>query len=175
VDTGQTTLTTDQRGVSRPQGQGDDIGAYELVQAPYRPDAQIKLAGDPLYTGIGVFNTNGAGQTIMTTTAPGNRATFPLKFVNDGTHSDAIAIKGCKSSSGFTVKYFKGKTNITTNVTAGAYKTPTLAEGASQVLKLTIAVSSAATGGAIDTCAVTASSNHTPTQKDMVKAKVTVG
>jgi hypothetical protein len=43
------------------------------------------------------------------------------------------------------------------------------------VLKLTIAVSSAATGGAIDTCAVTASSNHTPTQKDMVKAKVTVG
>jgi uncharacterized repeat protein (TIGR01451 family) len=33
VDAGQTTLTTDQRGVSRPQGPADDIGAFELVQA----------------------------------------------------------------------------------------------------------------------------------------------
>ena len=30
IDAGQTTLATDQRGVSRPQGSADDIGAYEL-------------------------------------------------------------------------------------------------------------------------------------------------
>jgi CSLREA domain-containing protein len=30
VDAGNTTLTTDQRGVSRPQGSADDIGAFEL-------------------------------------------------------------------------------------------------------------------------------------------------
>jgi GTPase len=68
-----------------------------------------------------------------------------------------------------------GKTNVTTKVTAGTYKTGKLAAGASQVLQLQIAVSSKATAGKIDTCAVTASSNHAPTRKDVVKAKVKVG
>ena len=78
-------------------------------------------------------------------------------------------------SSGFAVKYFKGTTNVTTNVSAGTYKTGTLAAGASQVLILQITVSSTATAGKIDTCAVTASSAAAPTKQDVVKAKVKVG
>ncbi|MCB0241692.1 MAG: hypothetical protein KDH08_24380, partial [Anaerolineae bacterium] len=35
IDAGDTTLTTDQRGVARPQGAADDIGAFE-VSAPLR-------------------------------------------------------------------------------------------------------------------------------------------
>jgi hypothetical protein len=176
VDTGQTTLTTDQRGVSRPQGSADDIGAYELVQAPaYRPDAQIKLGGDTSYLGVRVFDTTGVGQTRTTTTTPGKSATFELRFVNTGTHADSIAVHGCKSSSGFAVKYFKGTTNVTTSVTAGGYKTATLAAGASQVLALKIAVSPTAIAGKLDTCAVTASSNAAPTKQDVVKARVKAG
>jgi hypothetical protein len=176
VDTGQTTLTTDQRGVSRPQGSADDIGAYELVQAPtYRPDAQIKLAGDASYLGVRVFDTTGAGQTRTTNTASGKSATFDVRFVNAGTHSDSIAIHGCKSSSGFAVKYFKGTTNVTASVTAGTYRTATLAVGASQVLALKIAVSPTAIAGKLDTCAVTASSHAAPTKQDVVKARVKAG
>jgi hypothetical protein len=176
VDTGQTTLTTDQRGVSRPQGSADDIGAYELVQAPaYRPDAQIKLAADTSYLGVRVFDTTGAGQTRTTTTASGKSATFDLRFVNAGNHSDAISVHGCKSSSGFTVKYLKGTTNVTTRVTAGTYKTATLAAGASQVLALKIAVSPTASPGKLDSCAVTANSNAAPTKQDVVRARVKVG
>ena len=147
----------------------------QKFQDPYQPDAQIKLASDPSYLGVGIVNTTGAGQTRSATTAAGKSATFDLKFVNAGTNSGRIAVKGCKSSTGFTVQYLKGTTNVTTNVTAGTYKTATLAPGASQVLKLKIAVSPTATAGQIDTCAVTASSAGASTSKDVVKAKVQVG
>jgi uncharacterized repeat protein (TIGR01451 family) len=43
VDAGQTTLTIDQRGVSRPQGPADDIGAFELVQAPASADLGVAI------------------------------------------------------------------------------------------------------------------------------------
>ena len=162
-----------------PTGTNSTFGTASVVltytQPAYQPDAQIKLASDTDYLGVGIVNSTGAGQTRTTTAARGQSTTFDLRFVNAGTHSDAIAVKGCKSSSGFTVKYFKGKTNVTTKVTAGTYKTGKLAAGASQVLQLQIAVSSKATAGKIDTCAVTASSNHAPTRKDVVKAKVRVG
>jgi hypothetical protein len=162
-----------------PTGTNSTFGtaAVLLTYTPraYQPDAQIKLAGDSSYLGVGIINTTGAGQTRSTTTAPGNSATLDLRFVNAGTHSDAIAVQGCKSSAGFTVKYFKGATNVTTAVTAGTYKSGKLAAGASQVLELKIAVLSTATAGKIDSCAVTATSNAAPTRKDVVKAKVKVG
>lgn len=151
-----------------------DNDRIEKFQDPHQPDAQIKLGSDTSYLGVGIINTTGAGQTRTTTTPPGKSKTFELRFVNAGTRSDAIAVKGCKSSTGFTVQYFKGTTNVTTNVTAGTYKTGTLAAGANQVLRLKIAVSSTATAGKIDTCAVTASSNHASTRKDVVKARVNV-
>jgi hypothetical protein len=163
-------------GVSVPgaSGNGQVTITYSTPPA-YQPDAQIKRAGDTSYRGVGIINTTGASQTRTTTTAPGKSASFDLRFVNAGTHSEAIAVSGCKSSAGFTVKYFKGTTNVTSSVTAGTYKTATLPEGASRVLKLNVAVSSTASPGTLDTCAVTASSNAAPTKKDVVKAKVKVG
>lgn len=160
--------------VPSPSGNGQVTITYSTLPA-YQPDAQVKLASDTSYLGVGIFNTTGAGQTRTTTTAPGKSATFDLRLVNAGTHSDAIAVKGCNSLSGLTVKYFKGTTDVTTEVTAGTYKTRTLAAGASRMLKLKIAVSSTATAGKTHTCAVTASSNAAPTSQDVVKAKVKVG
>jgi len=37
TDTGGTPITTDQRGVARPQGSSCDIGAYEFEPPPYQP------------------------------------------------------------------------------------------------------------------------------------------
>ena len=110
-----------------PTGTNSTFGTASVVltytQPAYQPDAQIKLASDTDYLGVGIVNSTGAGQTRTTTAARGQSTTFDLRFVNAGTHSDAIAVKGCKSSSGFTVNYSKGKTNVTTKVTAGTYKT----------------------------------------------------
>ncbi|MCP4418506.1 MAG: hypothetical protein GY805_17955, partial [Chloroflexi bacterium] len=56
IDAGDTALTTDQRGISRPQGAADDIGAFELVQydcaiEPWIVDEEADLNG-----AIGCFN-----------------------------------------------------------------------------------------------------------------------
>jgi hypothetical protein len=140
-----------------------------------QPDAQIKLASDTSYLGAGVFNLTGAGQTRTTTTAPGKRATFDLRFANAGSASDSIGVLGCTGSGAFKSQYFQGNTNVTSAVTAGSYNTGKLAVGAGQVLKLKIAVSSTATTGKVFTCAVLASSQAAPSHRDVVKAKIKVG
>jgi uncharacterized repeat protein (TIGR01451 family)/CSLREA domain-containing protein len=71
-----TTITTDQRGVSRPQGSGCDIGAFELV--PPQADLSITKSGAPnpvvsgnrlTYT-ITVTNEGPQGATGVTVTDP---------------------------------------------------------------------------------------------------------
>ncbi|MEZ4620918.1 MAG: Ig-like domain-containing protein [Caldilineaceae bacterium] len=56
IDTGSTNLTTDQRGVARPLGSGDDIGAYEW-------ENRAPIAADDAYTT--------EEDTILTVAAPG--------------------------------------------------------------------------------------------------------
>jgi len=47
TDAGGTPITTDQRGVTRPQGSGCDIGAYELVRPFIEVEIDIKPGSDP--------------------------------------------------------------------------------------------------------------------------------
>lgn len=59
-------LATDQRGVSRPQGTSDDIGAFELEVASAAPNLKVEGAGVSLVNGNKinvpvVFTSNGAG------------------------------------------------------------------------------------------------------------------
>src|SRR5262249_10530799 len=46
----------------------------------HQPDAQVKLASDPSYLGVGIVNATGAGQTRTTTAARGTSATLELRF-----------------------------------------------------------------------------------------------
>ncbi len=59
-----TTITTDQRGVNRPQGSGCDIGAFELVQ----PGADLAIT------------KSGAPNPVVS----GNRLTYTLTITNNG-------------------------------------------------------------------------------------------
>jgi Ca2+-binding RTX toxin-like protein len=66
INAGDTTLTTDQRGIARPQGAADDIGAFEFVPPPNSPpvatnDSFSGTEDTPL-TGNAITNTtpNGA-------------------------------------------------------------------------------------------------------------------
>jgi uncharacterized repeat protein (TIGR01451 family) len=82
-----TTITTDQRGVSRPQGAGCDIGAFELV--PPGADLSITKSGSPTpvvsgnkltYT-LTVTNNGPQGATGVTVTDP----------LPDSVHFDSVA------------------------------------------------------------------------------------
>jgi uncharacterized repeat protein (TIGR01451 family) len=59
-----TTITTDQRGISRPQGPGCDIGAFELV--PPKADLAITKSGEP------------------NRVVSGNRLTYTVTITNNG-------------------------------------------------------------------------------------------
>jgi hypothetical protein len=157
-----------------PKDTNADVSASTGKQLPYQPDAQIKLGGDKSYLGLGVFNATGALQTRSSIQHRGHSATFDIKLVNAVLRSDTLALKGCASSPGFTVRYLLGTTDVTAEVTAGTYTTGTLAPAASQKLKLTITVSPTASVGTTDTCQVTASSVTQPKRQDVVKSKVKV-
>jgi hypothetical protein len=66
INAGNTTLTTDQRGIARPQGAADDIGAFELVPPPNSPPVarndSFTTNEDTALTGNVITNTtpNGA-------------------------------------------------------------------------------------------------------------------
>jgi hypothetical protein len=165
--------STDQRGVKRPQGRACDIGAFEW--APRRqPDAQIKLATDSSFAGVGLWNTTATGQTRSTSAARGHSRTFDLRFRNDGLVAGRISANGCHSSTRFNVRYFKGSSDVTSSVVDGSYRTPTLRNHAASSLMLKIAVGSAASIGATKSCAVRASSVAAPARADLVKARVSV-
>jgi CSLREA domain-containing protein len=72
IDTGDTTLATDQRGVARPQGSADDIGAVE-VQAIYSISGYIRVGNVTPVSGVSVqlSTASGAAGTPVTTDANG--------------------------------------------------------------------------------------------------------
>jgi len=80
-----TTITTDQRGVSRPQGSGCDIGAFELVPQTLIVSIDIKPGELP-----NAVNPQSSGKTpvaVLSTAAfnaPGQVDTASLKFGRTG-------------------------------------------------------------------------------------------
>jgi hypothetical protein len=164
---------TDQRGVRRPQGRRCDNGAFE--GAPRRqPDAEIKLGADSSFLGVGLWNTTATDQTRSASAARTHSRTFDLRFRNDGLLEGRISAKGCRSSSGFNVRYSKGSTDVTSAVVDGSYRTPTLGNHAASSLTLKIAIGPAATIGTTKSCAVRATSVAAPARVDVVKAQVKV-
>ena len=95
------------------------------------------------WTGNNVYNTTAVGQTIRELwfdTTPGwQRWVFGVSIQNDGTSSDRIKVKATGAAlTGWTVKYFRGSTNITSAVVGGSYTTPSLAPGGNHLIKVKV-------------------------------------
>jgi uncharacterized membrane protein len=148
-----------------------------ITYAPpsYRPDGMIKRAtSTETFVGNNIYNTTGANQTRGWSAARGRTREFSVKFGNDGNVGDSYVIKGCGSSAGFTVKYFRGATGITQAVTSGTYRTAQLSAGATTTITLRIHVTSTATMGATKGCVVRAVSGAQNTRVDAAKATLKV-
>lgn len=153
-------------------GENADFAAVRYVSEGYRPDGLIKRASVAAYSGDDVYNSTGNGQTVLTKTKRGRVATFQLKVQNDGTGSDAITVDGCASSRGFVVTYSEGVNDITAPVTAGTYAAAGLAPGQERTLAMSIKVARSVPIGKIKGCPVATTSQTSPTEEDVVLAKV---
>ncbi len=153
-------------------GANAGFAAVRYVSEGYRPDGLIKRASVAAYSGDDVYNSTGNGQTVLTKTKRGRLATFQLKVQNDGTGSDAITVDGCASSRGFVVTYSDGVNDITAPVTAGTYAVAGLAPGQERTLAMSIKVARSVPIGKIKGCPVATTSQTSPTEEDVVLAKV---
>ena len=146
-------------------GLADGLGSYALL----RPDARIgtHLAG-PFNVGNNVYHADGAGEAKTISVQRGHSGTLYADIQNDGLFADTFKVTGPPGAHGFTLTYFHGATNVTSQVTAGTYSTGSLAPAAHLTLKVVIKVAA----GSANTGTFLITARSPGTAPDAVKAIV---
>jgi hypothetical protein len=120
---------------------GRSSGAPPAVaaDAAHQPDARYPT---PIgFVGDNVYGTNGLGQQMYVQAHRGSSATIRLSLQNDGTVAQKLKLHATgAATSGYTVKYLKGTTNITAAVKAGTWKTQSLLPGKAVVVTIKVSV-----------------------------------
>jgi hypothetical protein len=158
-------------------GLSPDIGGGPLNDnaayiVPHRPDALIKTTG--AFRGNDIYS-KGANQGWGLAVPRSQTGTFTIEIQNDGTVADAVQLKGVGSGSGFTVRYLHGGTNVTFQVTHGAFRLQDLAPGASRTVLLEVKVGAGVAVAARRRIAVIATSLGGARLADGVLAIVAAG
>jgi hypothetical protein len=81
----------------------------------YQPDLLIGTGSKGV--GLNIFNTTGSNQKSSFDIKAGKSKTFSITVKNAGRVSDSFVVVGSKSSTKFSVKYYLGKTEITSLMT----------------------------------------------------------
>lgn len=138
-----------------------------------KPDGQIAI-GSGTFVGNNIYNADGTSQTKSKTAGAGTTVTFKVRLQNDGTGaSDKFIVHATgANTTGYTIKYKKGTTNITTAVVNGTYTTANIAVGSSLTIKVVVTIGSSAGHGSSVSRLVTITSFNDSGQKDAVKATV---
>lgn len=141
----------------------------------YRPDGLVSTSNTTGFLGDDLRQGE-AGQTKKVKVARGRSKTFFIRGQNDGDDTDSLRVKGCKSSTGFTVTYLRGasgSTSITNAVVKGTYVLAHVEPDEHVTLRAKIKVLSRARIGSAKSCRIVLTSTGDPTQMDAVIAKVT--
>jgi hypothetical protein len=134
-----------------------------------KPDGRIKLGAGAL-VGNDIYNTTGASQSRTGSAAAGGSITFGISIQNDGSGADSFKVKATGSATTtYTVKYFRGATDISAAVVAGTYQTSSVAPAATYLITAKVTVKATAATGSSVTRLVTISSVGDGTKKDAVK------
>jgi hypothetical protein len=134
----------------------------------YQPDALIKKLPKGHYVGGNVYGPIASQQIKESIARSGKSALARARLQNDGTVADRLSIKGSAGTAKFRISYFAGGRNVTSKVTAGTYKTPSLAPGASFTLRVKVTRTTAANVGNSKTVKVAARSLNQPSRHDAV-------
>ncbi len=101
-------------------GAGNDHEVeHTYTVAHRRPDARVRLLPDRAERGDGVYNGTGTRQATQARAATGRTVTFRLVVENDGTHPEALAVRGGRSAADYRVRYLAGSTDVTALVGRG--------------------------------------------------------
>jgi hypothetical protein len=134
-----------------------------------KPDARIRKGSGKL-VGNNIYNTTGLNQSKVGSAAKGSTISFGISVQNDATNSDAFKVAATgTTTTGYTIKYFHGTTDITAAVVAGTYQTPTLAPTSTFLITAKVKIGSTAASGSTVTRLVTATSVGDGLKKDAVK------
>ena len=122
------------------------------------------------YVGNNVYNTTGTSQSRTGSALRGHYVTFGISIQNDGTNADQFKVKATgTATTRYSVKYYRGTTDITSAVVAGTYTTTTIAKGSTFYITAKVLVKSTATVGSSVTRLVTLTSVGDAAKKDAVK------
>lgn len=86
-----------------------------------RPDVSVGGVGADVYSPV--------GQSTAATSVKANPVSVAFAVDNDGPLADTFRVQGSGGSSLFGVSYFQGGANVTAQVIAGTYTTPSISEG----------------------------------------------
>jgi hypothetical protein len=137
-----------------------------------QPDGRVRVGTAGAFVGDNVYNRTGAGQTSTVAARRGTTITFGLSIQNDGTGPDAFNVKGGASAGGYSVRYSKGATDITTAVMAGTFRTARLGAGGAQVITARVTITANAKAGSTLSRLITLTSTGDGTARDAVKIVV---
>ena len=139
-----------------------------------QPDALISTSATSGYVGNDIYNTTGAGQTRTTTARRTEVRTFYVRVTNDGNTTNTFRLTGSAPTTGSSVRYHSGTTDITTQMRSATGYRLTLPAGGRKVLRVTIAITRSASIGSTKTATVRATWTGDGTRPDAVKATVRV-
>ncbi len=134
-----------------------------------QPDGRInKFSG--AYLGNNIYNTDGTNQTKSGTARIGYIVEFHLSLQNDGDEADKYQLSvDAGSTTMYRVKFYRGASDITTQVVAGTYETPSIAAGSTLIITVDVIVKKGATAGSSITRLVTITSLNDNAQVDALK------
>jgi Arylsulfotransferase (ASST) len=130
------------------------------LKARYQPDGMIKGAERSHYVGNNVYGKDTHQHVQQAMPSASRTAVADVKFQNDGNRSDSFTVIGTSSGRRFRVAYFVKGHNVTAQIAAGSFRSPTLAPRAAMALRVVVTRTSHATAGATKAVKLTAISAH---------------
>ena len=151
---------------------GDTLANRIASHALRLPDASIGGTATGHFVGGNVYSSTGAGEVRNVHINRGHSDSVFLQIQNDGLVPASFQLKGTGAAQGFAVHYFAGASNITADVLAGTYSTPSIAPRSHLLVRMNVSVahSSASSATFVATYRSTSGTPH-----DAVRAVVHAG
>jgi hypothetical protein len=148
---------------------GDSLARFLSAYALRLPDTLIGASSTGTFVGNNVYRPTGAGEVRSVTVTRGHSVTSYVKIQNDGLVAASFTIKGTGGATGIAAHYYRGSTNVTVDVRAGTYSTPSIAARASVLLRLVVTVANSSAS----TATITTTARSQPgTPRDAVRVVV---